>query len=161
MPMVGLAARSVVESLLSNQIDAGYSSDSTYFELKDRGFLELVNYADHLEEASAGVATSQKMIKSKPGIVQSFVNASYRGMLFFKENREQSIQVMARYINLNHTAAGRTYDLVIDTFGGDGTITYELVKRQLQARKEILHLTVPVPTYEQVFDDRFPRQMPK
>lgn len=161
MPMVALAARSIVESLFSNQIDAGYAGDSTYFELKGKGFLELVNYADHLEEVSAGVGTSQRMIESKPQIVQSFVNASYRGMLFFKENREESIRVMARYMNLNRRAAARTYDLVIDTFGGDGTITYEAVKRQLQARKDILHLTAPVPTYEELFDDRFARNLSK
>jgi ABC-type nitrate/sulfonate/bicarbonate transport system substrate-binding protein len=161
MPMLGLAGRSVVESLVSNQIDAGYSSDSTYLELKDKGFLELVKYADHLEEVSAGIGTSHKMIESKPELVQSFVNASYRGMLFFKNNAQESINVMVRYMRLNRTAAARIYDLVIDTFGGEGTITYDLVKRQLQARKEILNLTTPVPTYEQVFDDRFVRQIPK
>lgn len=161
MPMAALAAQSIVQSLFSNQIDAGYAGDSTYFELKDKGFSELVNYADHLEEVSAGVGTSQRMIESKPQLVQSFVNASYRGMLFFKANREESISVMARYMNLNRTTAARLYDLVIDTFGTDATTTYEAVKRQLQARKEILNLTATVPTYEQLFDDRFARQMPK
>jgi ABC-type nitrate/sulfonate/bicarbonate transport system substrate-binding protein len=37
LPMAGFAARSVVTSLLSGQVQAGYASDSTYFELKDRG----------------------------------------------------------------------------------------------------------------------------
>ncbi len=161
MPMAGFAAQAVVKSLISGYVDAGYANESTYFELKDKGFRELVNYGDFLEAPSAGVATSQKLIDTNPDIVQAFVNASYQGMLFFKERRSESITVMARYMNLDHTSVARTYDLVIDTFGGDGTIPYASVKKALQIRKQILNLTAAVTPYEELFDDRFTRNLSK
>jgi ABC-type nitrate/sulfonate/bicarbonate transport system substrate-binding protein len=161
LPMAGFAARAVVNSLISGQIDAGYANESTYFELKDRSFRELVNYADHIEASSAGVAASQKLIDSRPEIVQAFVNASYRGMLFFKEHRSESIGVMARYMKLDDKSAARVYDLVIDTFGGDGTIAYTPVKKELEARRKILNLTAAVPPQEQLFDENFARKLPK
>jgi NitT/TauT family transport system substrate-binding protein len=161
IPMASIAAQAVVNSLISGYVDAGYANESTYFELKDKGFRELVNYGDFLEAPSAGVATSQKLIDTNPGIVQAFVNASYHGMLFFKENRSESIKVMARYMNLDHTSVARAYDLVIDTFGGDGTIPYPSVKKTLQIRKQILNLTAAVTSYEELFDDRFARNLSK
>lgn len=161
LPLAGFAARAVVNSLLSGHIQAGYASDSTYFELKDRGFRELLNYADHIDDPSAGVGTSQQMIETKPEIVQAFVNASYRGMLFFRENREESVKLMIRYMKFNESLAIRTYDLFINTFGGDGTIPYEPVKKLLQARKEILNLEAPVPPYDVLFDNRFAAKLPR
>ena len=159
LPMAGFAARAVVNSLISGQIDAGYASDSTYFELKDKGFRELADYADYLETPTAGVATSQKLIDARPDMVQAFVNASYRGMLFFKKNRPESINVMARYMKLEDRSAARIYDLVINTFGGDGTIPYAPVKKKLEARKNILNLASAVPSYDELFDDRFARKL--
>jgi NitT/TauT family transport system substrate-binding protein len=161
LPMAGFAARAVVNSLMSGHVDAGYANESTYFELKDKGFRELVNYADHLEASSSGVATSQKLIDARPEIVQAFVNGSYKGMVFFKENRAESIDVMARYMKLERGAAARIYDLVVHTFGGDGTIPYAPVKRELEARKKILNLGGAVPSYDEVFDDRFARNLSK
>jgi hypothetical protein len=146
---------------MSGYVDAGYANESTYFELKEKGFRELVKYGDFLEAPSAGVATSQKLIDTNPELVQAFVNGSYQGMLFFKERRSESIKVMARHMNLDHASMARTYDLVIDAFGGDGTIPYGSVRKALELRKQILNLTAKVTPHEELFDDRFARNLPK
>lgn len=160
VPMAGRAARAVVASFLAGKIRAGYASDSTYFELKDRGFRELLFYGDYVQDASAGVGTSQKMIETKPKIVQRFVDASYRGMLLFKQNRRAAIKAMIRHMKLDERRATRTYDLVAKAFGVDGAIDYESIKDVLRARKKILDLTVPVPPLRGVFDGQFVAKLP-
>jgi len=160
LPMAGATARAVVASFLAGKIKAGYASDSTSFQLKDRGFRELLFYGDHVQDASAGVGASQETIATKPEVVQRFVNASHRGMLLFKQNRNQAIKAMTRYMKLDQGRANRTYDLVVKTFGGDGAVDYETIKDVLQARKEILDLTVPVPPLSAVFDGRFVARLP-
>jgi len=160
LPMAGAAARAVVASFLAGKIQAGYASDSTYFQLKDRGFRELLFYGDHVQDASAGVGTSQETITTKPKIVQRFVNASYRGMLLFNQNRSEAVKAMTRYMKLDAGRAKRTYDLVVKAFGGDGAIDYETIKDVLQARKEMLDLTVPVPPLSAVFDGQFVARLP-
>lgn len=161
LPMAGAPAQANVESLLAGRIDAGYANESTYFTMKERGFRELVNYADHLETLSAGLATAQRLIDAKPDLVQAFVGASYRGMTFFKERRSESIDAMARTMKLDDKSAARIYDLVIGTFGGDGTAPYAQVKKELEARKNILNLAGAVPSYDELFDDRFARRLQK
>jgi NitT/TauT family transport system substrate-binding protein len=161
MPLSGLTARAVAQALIVGQIQAGYASDSTYFELKDRGFRELVNYGDHIEEPFSAVAVSQDMIDSKPEVVQAFVNASYRGMLFFRQHRSDSIAIMVKHMKLTQGTATRLYDLTIPAFGGDGIIGYEPLKKLLDSRKEVLSLEAAVPPYSMLFDTRFAMKLPK
>jgi ABC-type nitrate/sulfonate/bicarbonate transport system substrate-binding protein len=144
--------------LTSGRVEAANANESTYFGFQQRGYRELINYADHLETLSAGLATPQRLIDTQPDLVQSFVDASYRGMLYFKEHRSESVAMMTRYMKLDAGSAGRVYDLVIGTFGGDGTAPYHEVKKELEARKNILGLTGGVPPYEELFDDRFARR---
>ena len=161
LPMAGTAARAVVTSMLNGNFQAGYASDSTYFELKDSRFRELLFYGDYIQDVSAGVGTSQKMIATRSDIVQRFVNASYRGLMFFRQYRRESIQAMVRHMKLDENRAARTYDLVIDTFDGDGNLPYESVRRILQARKDVLNLDDPVPPREVLFDAQFVAKLRK
>jgi NitT/TauT family transport system substrate-binding protein len=161
LPMAGTAARAVVTSMLTGKLVAGYASDSTYFELKESRFRDLLFYGDHVQDVSAGVGTSHKIIATRPEIVQGFVNASYRGLIFFRQYRRESIQTMVRYMKMDEDKASRTYDLVINTFGGDGAMPYDSVKRVLQARKDILNLDDPVPAREVLFDAQFVAKLPK
>ena len=101
------------------------------------------------------------MIATRPEIVQGFVNASYRGLTFFRKHRRESIQAMTRYMKLSEDKAARTYDLVINTFDGDGALPYDSVKRVLQARKDILDLDDPVPPREVLFDAQFVAKLHK
>lgn len=159
--MPGAPGQASFRSLMTGQVDAAYANESTYFTMKEHGFRELINYADYLEAPSTAIVTSQKLIAAKPEIVQSFVNASYRGMLFFKERRSESIAMMGRVMKLDGKSAAQMYDLVINTYGGDGKIDYAPIRRDLAARKNYLNLSADIPSYEELFDDRFVRALQK
>ena len=161
LPLSGFTARAVAQLLINGQIQAGYASDSTYYELKDRGFRELVNYGDHIEEPSSAIAASQEMINRRPEIIQAFVNASYRGMVFFRQYRTESIAIMVKHMKLTPATATRLYDLTIPAFGGDGIIGYAPLKKLLDTRKEVLGLEAEVPTYTALVDNRFASRIPK
>jgi NitT/TauT family transport system substrate-binding protein len=161
LPMTGFSARSVLNALISRHVHAGYSSDSTYFEMKDRGFREILNYADYIDDPSAGVGTSDRLIATRPNIVQAFVNGSYRGMLFYRKHRDESINIMMRYMKLDERTAARTYDLVVKSFGGNGAIDYEPVRKVLELRKRVLNIAAPVPPAEAVLDNTFAHRIPR
>ena len=161
LPLSGFTARAVAQLLVNGQIQAGYASDSTYYELKDRGFRELVNYGDHIEEPSSAIAASQEMIDRRPEIIQAFVNASYHGMVFFRQYRNESIAIMVKHMKLAPATATRLYDLTIPAFGGDGIIGYAPLKKLLETRKEVLGLEAEVPPYTALVDNRFASRIPK
>jgi ABC-type nitrate/sulfonate/bicarbonate transport system substrate-binding protein len=161
LPLSGFTARAVAQLLINGQIQAGYASDSTYYELKDRGFRELVNYGDHIEEPSSAVAVSQEIIHRKPEIIQAFVNASYRGMLFFRQHRSESIAIMVKHMKLPPGTATRLYDLAIPAFGGDGIIGYAPLRKLLESRKEVLGLDAEIPSYGALVDSRFAARIPR
>src|SRR5262249_42085743 len=152
VPAPAAGPQASFQLLTTGQVDAANSNELTYFAFQQLGYRELINYADHLETLSAGIAAPQRLIDTKPDLVHAFVDASYRGMLFFKERRTQSVAMMARTMKLDAKSAERLYDLVIGTFGGDGTAPYREVKKELEARQNILGLTVGVPPYEELFD---------
>src|SRR5262249_54528170 len=116
VPAPAAGPQASFQLLTTGQVDAANSNESTYFAFQQLGYRELINYADHLETLSAGIAAPQRLIDTKPDLVQAFVDASYRGMLFFKERRTQSVAMMARTMKLDAKSAERLYDLVIGTF---------------------------------------------
>ena len=161
LPLSGFTARAVAQLLINGQIQAGYASDSTYYELKDRGFRELVNYGDHIEEPSSAVAVSQEILNRKPELVQAFVNASYKGMLYFRQNRNESIAIMVKHMKLPPATSTRLYDLTIPAFGGDGIIGYAPLRKLLESRKEVLGLDAEIPPYNALVDSRFASRIPR
>lgn len=151
--------REAALALMAGRVDASYANSDTYFQLKDKGFRELVNYADHIVSPSSGVATSQNLIDTKPDIVQRFVNASYRGMLFLKENRTESIKLLAKFQKKDEKEVAPIYDLEVPRFGGDGTVPCQPIVRELQAREKIMDLKPQIVDCNMLIDNRFSRKV--
>ena len=92
--------------------------------------------------------------------MQGFVNASYRAMVSLKENRSESIKLLAKFQRRDEQSAGRVFDLDITSFGGDGRVHCDVVEKGLDLQKEFIGAASPVPC-ERVINNQFAQPLSK
>lgn len=148
-----------VAALTSGKVAASYANSDGYIHAQDAGFRKLLSFLDHIEQPTSGIGTSVEMITNKPALVQGFVNATFRAMMFFKHNKSESVKLLARYQKRDENSAQRVYALDVDNFGGDGTVKCEAVKRQFELERGFLRLDVPPPC-DLLVNNQFTQKIP-
>jgi NitT/TauT family transport system substrate-binding protein len=156
----GQGGREAALNLISGKVMATYANSDSFGQLVDKGFRQLVKFTDYIGQPTSGIVTSQNLIQTRPEMVQSFVNASYRAMAFFKKNRAESIQLLAKFQGKDEKSATRVYDLEIGNFGGDGTLHCETAKKELVIQKDFLKPQAP-PACDVLLDNRFAQKIPR
>ena len=83
-----------------------------YMALKS-GFKRLVNLADVFKDtAFTGLAATAKTIKENPQFVKRMVRAIVRGVYHTRDNPEDAIQVMIKYMRMEREAATDAYQMI-------------------------------------------------
>ena len=83
-----------------------------YIALK-AGFKRLVNLADVFKDtAFTGLAATGKTIRENPQFVKRMVRAIVRGVYHTRDNPEDAIQVMIKYLRMEREAATDAYQLI-------------------------------------------------
>jgi ABC-type nitrate/sulfonate/bicarbonate transport system substrate-binding protein len=77
------------------------------------GFKRLVNLADVFKDtAFTGLAATGKTIKENPQFVKRMVRAIVRGVYHTRDNPEDAIQAMIKYLRMEREAATDAYQLI-------------------------------------------------
>ena len=76
----------------------------------------------------AGLATTEEKIKSHRGEVIEVLKATIEGLDYTWTQREGTIDIVARWINLNRSQAAKAYDSVRETFSRNGIPSDEQAK---------------------------------
>ena len=77
------------------------------------GFKRLVNLADVFKDtAFTGLAATAKTIKDNPQFVKRMVRAMVRGVYYTRDNPEDAIQAMIKYMRMEREAATDAYQLI-------------------------------------------------
>jgi len=89
-----------VESLVAGQVNAAvvYVANEPTI-LRSKGYdVNLIKVSDYLELVGNGLVTNEAMIKTKPGMVQSMVNALIKGILFTYANPENAYEISKSFV---------------------------------------------------------------
>jgi hypothetical protein len=71
----------------------------------------------------------------------SCARAGVCGLRFMKQNRNETVQMLAEYFRITPSQSARAYDASINSFTGDGMISDKGVLLDVQRTKERLKLT--------------------
>jgi len=144
-------------ALQSNAVDAAVLNAPGKFKAKQAGLKEILFLGEHIYALSGGVATSTKLIQTKPDTVQRFVTGALKGLKYFLTNREGSIPIMVKYMKVDKGMARELYETTIQTFSVDGTAGEDLMKSEVQLQASVLGLK-EVPPFDRPFDLSFVRK---
>ena len=107
-----------------------------------------------------GLTTTNQRLAEKRGDVRKVLRAMLRGLRFVRERREQTIPIMAQWLNQKPEIAARSYDLIIAGFSQDGTISDATWQALIDSRVQTFGLPRPT-SLDQVRDLTLAREVQK
>jgi len=147
-------------ALKTNIVDASVLSSPVTLMAKQEGYRELFSFFTDKEYADIPVATftREDMLQSNPGLVERFVRAQVKGLLYMRANRDGAAAALARALKSKESETGPAFDEIRPTMTEDGTITAD------EQRKALEYLLSPAqqkepPRLERIYDFALTRKV--
>ena len=144
----------------SGTLPAGVLHPADVEIMKQRGMLKegrlLADMAQEVRSTFNGLATSDELIRTKPELVQKFVKATLKGMIYARTLREPSIARFAKFMKTTPDAVSGEYDQLRELMAPDSIISPEAQATEIALRGDMMNVPkdkLPAPT--NVFDFGF------
>lgn len=112
---------------------------------EDEGFHQLVNLGDIVEMPVSGIFVARALLAKQPERAKKFMRATLRGARFIKQERSQTIQIIAHYLKLTPSQAARGYDQTVGALTRDGLIPDRLLAFSARRAADELRLAAAPP----------------
>jgi len=107
-------------ALIAGSVDANIANPPDNSMLKQKGFRELLFLGDAMEFPSNGFTTTEKRLTEQRDQVKRLLRAFYRGLLFSRDNPEESIKIVEREWKLDPATARDSYQSIMKAASRDG-----------------------------------------
>ena len=107
-------------ALMAGSVDANIANPPDNSMLKQKGFRELLFLGDAMEFPSNGFTTTERRLTENRDQVKRLLRAFYRGLLFSRENPEESIKIVEREWKLDPAMARDSYQSIMKAASRDG-----------------------------------------
>jgi ABC-type nitrate/sulfonate/bicarbonate transport system substrate-binding protein len=141
-----LSVGDIWPALASGSVESGLIRPPFTNMAEKMGMVRIAFVGDALQIPMSGIVTSEKMIRERPDTVRNFLRATYRGLKFFLDNRDESIDMLNRVTPMEPDVAKTTYDFYRTIMTRDGipseralTDDFEITRQML--KKEAQNLT--------------------
>jgi NitT/TauT family transport system substrate-binding protein len=146
----------MLKSLQSGAIDGTSLTPPASFVAEEYGFHALFNFINEIGALQGGVATNSGFLSRRRESAQRFLRATQTGLKYFKSERNGTVKVMTKYMNLNSDMAGRVYDESVASFVSNGTISEEFQDRVIDFELKTIGTDKKI-SRDRVFDFSFIR----
>jgi len=142
-------------ALMAGAVDAAVLNQRDSLIAKKNGFNELLDYGDHLEFVTAGVAATEKTLSQRPDFVSRFLRGTLKGFLWFKAkaNESEAVSKITKAMNVTGGEASEIYAAAQRGFSVDGTIPRSLQERMIVFQKRSLKVEREI-SLDSVYDFR-------
>jgi NitT/TauT family transport system substrate-binding protein len=150
----------IYAGLQSGTVDAAMLSPPVTFKADEAGFRELVSFPKQdLVELQGSILVRDATLQSDPVQMERFLRGTYKGFLHIKENRTDTIPIVARYLQVNEKVAANAYDRVIKpAVTQDGTLSQEMQAKAVEHVLKRLDLK-EAPPFGKIFDFSLTRKV--
>lgn len=146
----------LVAALRTGRIAACLLTQPRQLVLYRDGFTKLAYSGDYFSTyPTGGAGTTEEKIKNNPAEVLSFVRASLKGQQYFAQHRNESIDIISKYLGIkDRSLATEAYDLQISRLGGVSYFDDAWMRGAIDFTKKSMSLSKDVAP-SQVFDFSF------
>ncbi len=103
-------------------VDAAMASPPWDFEAKKMGFVVLGRAYEYLNYPLSGLGVNVKKLQQKPAEVKKVIKALIKGSRFIRENKDESVQILAEWGRVPREQALASYDSTVKVVSMDGSI---------------------------------------
>src|SRR5262245_51109588 len=158
--ILGLGVQSNLYTALSTgNIDASVFVIPWNFTAGDAGFFELVSFTNHdTVQFQGSTVVRDELTRTDPQVVEKFVRATFKGLLYSRANRSGTSAILARNLKVDERTAAKIYDIGKSAMTVDGSVNEPTQKKALDfvARIQGLKDSGPV---EKFFDFSLARKV--
>jgi len=156
MTIGGSSAR--LAALQAGTVDAT-PLDVAFVEQVDKlGLSNFLYFGDIVDFPLGGLGVSVEKIKSNPEQIRRMIRATLKGLRFFKNNKEETLEILRRHLNISGRYSGRVYDFAVRSLSEKGDVAKESLANELRLDREALGLKQEIPE-AQVADWSFVRAL--
>ena len=117
-------------ALSTRTVDAAMMTFPHNITAAEQGFRELVSFiASDIIQLQGAIVTRDALLQTDPALVEKFLRATIRGIMFYAANRNGAVPILARNAKSSDDLAGKIYDLVKPALTPDGILNDDLQKR--------------------------------
>jgi ABC-type nitrate/sulfonate/bicarbonate transport system substrate-binding protein len=111
-----------IAALRTHQVDAIVGTSSVAFELEEKkeGRLLIPTSAYVKDFLLHAIFATNTLIEKYPDAVRAFLKGWFQSVAFMRANREETLKIIVPVTQVDATAEGREYDLVMPMFSADG-----------------------------------------
>ncbi len=150
----------ILAAMRRGSVDAGILSPPVHAMAKILGFRVLAYLGDYVEQSLSGIGTSEKLLREKPEMVKNVLRASLKGLRFVRQNRDETVQFIAKDWGVDRPLAEELYLSMIPAFSADGSMEEKGIRETLGPVRELLEIKEEIPL-TRVVDLRLLRQAQK
>ena len=117
-------------ALSSGVVDAAMMTFPHNITAAESGFRELVSFiASDIIQLQGAIVTRDALLTSEPGVVEKFLRATIKGIIYYSTNRSGAVPILARNVKSQESLAMKVYDLVKPALTPEGILSEDLQKR--------------------------------
>jgi NitT/TauT family transport system substrate-binding protein len=117
-------------ALSTGVVDAAMMTFPHNITAAESGFRELVSFiASDIIQLQGAIVTRDGLLSLEPGVVEKFLRATIKGIIYYSTNRNGAAQILARNAQSQESLAMKIYDLVKPALTPEGILPDDLQKR--------------------------------
>src|ERR1041385_758451 len=122
----------ILAALNGGSGQAGMLSRPFHSMARLMGFHILAYLGDYVEQSLSGVGTSDKMLRDRPDTVTRVLRATLKSLRFVRQNKEETIQYIAREWKVERALANELYTSMLPAFSPDGGMNEKGIRDALE-----------------------------
>jgi NitT/TauT family transport system substrate-binding protein len=147
-------------ALKTGVVDAAVLATPFTLTAKQDGYRELFSFINERDYADIPVATftREDLLQSNPALVERFVRAQVKGLLYMRNSRDRTVSSLARALKVKEDAVSGGFDELRPALTEDGTISQD------EQRKALEYLVNPAtlketPRLDKIYDFAIARKV--
>ena len=117
-------------ALSTGVVDAAMMTFPHNITAAEAGFRELVSFiASDIIQLQGAIVTRDALLHTEPAVVEKFLRATIKGIIYYSTNRSGAIQILARDVKTQESLAAKIYDLVKPALTPESILNDDLQKR--------------------------------
>ena len=139
-------------ALTSGAVDAAVTTGGFIFRAEKAGFHRLASFAkEGFVNLSGSIVVTQQFLNSEPALLEKFVRATLKALLYARSNRAGTIPVFAKMAQADQATGAKLYDIFLPGITKDGTASRALQKKQMEPILNLQKIKES-PSQEKFFD---------
>jgi NitT/TauT family transport system substrate-binding protein len=117
-------------ALSTRTVDAAMMTFPHNITAAEQGLREMVSFiASDIIQLQGAIVTRDALLQSDAAVVEKFLRATIRGLIYYSTNRSGAVPILARNAKSSDELAAKVYDLVKPALTPEGILSDDLQKR--------------------------------